>query len=43
MKMFAGDTKVYHAIESTDIPEPQQNDVGILEYWNGEWKMLYNT
>ena len=43
MKMFAGDTKVYHAIESTDIPEPLQNDVGISEYWNGEWKMLYNT
>ena len=41
--MFADDTKVYRATESTDTPELLQNDVGKSEYWVDEWKMLYNT
>ena len=43
MKIFADDIMVYRAIESVDTPELLQNDVGKLEYWAGEWKMLYNT
>ena len=43
MKIFADDTKVYRAIESTDTPELLQNDVSKSEYWGGEWKMFYNT
>ena len=40
--MFADYTKVYRAIESTNTPQLQQNDVGKSEYWGGEWKMSFN-
>ena len=43
VKIFADDTKVYRAIESTETPELLQNDVSKSEYWGGEWKMFYNT
>ena len=42
MKIFTDDTKDYHAIESTDTLELQQNGFGKSEYWGGEWNMLYN-
>ena len=43
VKIFADDTKVYRAIESTETPELLQNDVSKSEYWGDEWKMFYNT
>ena len=43
VKIFADDTKVYRAIESTDTHELLQNDVSKSEYLGGEWKMFYNT
>ena len=42
VRIFADDTNVYRAIESTDTPELLQNDVGKSEYLGGEWKMLYS-